>query len=117
MKRITTLALVFGLAIGAFAAPAPQATATSGSKTTKKKMAVKPASDVSTQLGEMKQAIDSQQQQIRQLMQQLQSRDTAIQQLQQQVKQVQSAATDAQQKADTAASQSTQQQQNVAAVK
>jgi hypothetical protein len=116
MKQAMALAVVLGLAFGASAAPAPQAT-TTGKSAKKKVVAVKPASDVSSQLGEMKQAIDSQQQQIRQLTQQLQNRDSAIQQLQQQVNQVQSAATDAQQKADTAASQSTQQQQDVAAVK
>jgi hypothetical protein len=118
MKYAMAFAVVFAMVVGAFAAPAPQATTTGSSKSTRRKAAVtKPASDVSTQLGEMKQAIDAQQQQIRQLTQQLQSRDSAIQQLQQQVNQVQSAATDAQQKADTAASQSAQQQQDVASVK
>jgi len=118
MKHAMALAVVVGLAVGAFAAPAPQATTTSSTKSTKKRaVAAKSASDVSTQLSEMKQAIDAQQQQIRQLTHELQSRDTAIQQLQQQVSQVQSAATEAQQKAETAASQSTQQQQDVASVK
>jgi TolA-binding protein len=113
MKHAMVLVVVFGLAIGALAAPAPQATTTGSSK----KKAATSATTVSSQLGEMKQAIDAQQQQIRQLTQQLQSRDAAIQQLQQQVNQVQSATTDAQQKAEAAASQSTQQQQDVAAVK
>jgi hypothetical protein len=118
MKYVMAFAVVFAMTVAAFAAPAPQATTTGSTKSIKRKAAVaKSAADVPTQLSEMKQAIDAQQQQIRQLTQQLQSRDSAIQQLQQQVNQVQSAATDAQQKADTAASQSTQQQQDVASVK
>jgi hypothetical protein len=117
MKHAMALALVFALVVGALAAPAPQDTA-AGSRSTKKKAAAKTsATSVSTQLSEMKQAIDAQQRQIQQLMNQVQSRDAVIQQLQQQVGQVQSAATAAQQKADTTASQSAQQQQDVAAVR
>jgi hypothetical protein len=118
MKHAMALALVFALVIGALAAPTPQDTA-AGSKSTKKKAAAAKtsAASVSSQLSEMKQAIDAQQRQIQQLMNQVQSRDTVIQQLQQQVGQVQSAASAAEQKADTAATQSAQQQQDVASVR
>jgi hypothetical protein len=118
MKHAMALALTFALVAGAFAAPAPQDTTAGSSTSTHKKAAAKTAApSVSTQLGEMKRAIDAQQQQILQLMNQLQSRDAVIQQLQQQVGQVQSAANQAAQKADTAASQSAQQQQDVASVR
>ncbi|HXM20656.1 MAG TPA: hypothetical protein VN948_05265 [Terriglobales bacterium] len=118
MKHAMALALAFALVVGAFAAPVPQDTTASSSKTTRKKAVARTsAPSVSTRLSEMKQAIDAQQQQIQQLMHQVQSRDAAIQQLQQQVGQVQSAASQAEQKADTAASQSTQQQQDVTAVR
>ena len=116
MKHAIALALASALVVGAFAAAAPQDT-TAGSSTKKKAVAKTAAPSVSTQLSEMKRAIDAQQQQILQLMNQLQSRDAVIQQLQQQVGQVQNAASQAAQKADTAASQNAQQQQDVAAVK
>ena len=118
MKHAIALALAFALVMGAFAAAAPQDTTAGSSTSTRKKAVAKTsAPSVSTQLSEMKRAIDAQQQQILQLMNQLQSRDAVIQQLQQQVGQVQNAASQAAQKADTAASQSAQQQQDVAAVK
>lgn len=118
MERITALALSLVLAGGVFAAQAQQATPTTTTKSASKKaVAKKSESTVSSQLGEMKQAIEAQQRQIQQLMQQVQSRDAAIQQLQQQVGQAQSSASQAAQKADTAASQSAQQQQDVAAVR
>jgi hypothetical protein len=118
MKHAIALALAFLLVVGALAAPAPQDTAAGGSKSIRKKAAAKTSStSVSTQLSEMKQAIDAQQRQIQQLVNQVQSRDAVIQQLQQQVGQVQSAASAAEQKANTAASQSAQQQQDVAAVR
>ena len=117
MKHAMALGLVFALVVGALAAPAPQE-ATAGNKSTRKRAVARTSEpSVSTQLGEMKRAIDAQQQQIQQLMHQVQSRDAVIQQLQQQVGQVQSAASQAGQKADTAASQSAQQQQDVAAVR
>jgi len=117
MKQGMALALAFAMVFGAFAPAAAQDT-TTGSNTTPKKRAAarRSAPSVSTQLSEMKQAIDAQQQQILQLMNQLKSRDAAIQQLQQQVGQAQSAATQAEQKADAAASQTSQAQQDVAAV-
>jgi archaellum component FlaC len=118
MKHAIAFALAFALVAGAFASPAPQdTTAGSGTSTGKKAVAKRSEPSVSTQLSEMKRAIDAQQQQIQQLMNQLQSRDAVIQQLQQQVGQVQSAVGQAAQKADTAVSQTTQQQQDVAAVK
>src|SRR5579872_3089425 len=118
MKHAMALALTFALVGGALAAPAPQDT-TAGSSTSTKKKAVSKSSatSVSTQLNEMKRAIDAQQQQILQLMNQLQSRDAVIQQLQQQVGQVQSTASQAAQKADAAVTQNVQQQQDVAAVR
>jgi hypothetical protein len=118
MKHAMALALALALVVGALAAPLPQdTTAGSSTSTRKKAVARTSAPSVSTQLSEMKQAIDAQQRQIQQLMNQVQSRDAVIQQLQQQVGQVQSAASQAAQKADTAASQSAQQQQDVAAVR
>jgi hypothetical protein len=118
MKHAMALALALVLVVGAVAAPAPQDTNAGSSTSTRKKAVAKTsAPSVSTQLGEMKRAIDAQQQQILQLMNQLQSRDAVIQQLQQQVGQVQNAASQAAQKADSAASQSAQQQQDVTAVK
>ena len=101
MKHVMALALVFALVAGAFAAPAQDTAASSG--TTKKKAVAKTSSSVSSQLSDMKQALDAQQKQIQQLMQQVQSRDAAIQQLQQQVGSAQSAAGAAAQKADAAA--------------
>ena len=122
MKHVMALALAFALVVGALAAPAPQGTTAGSSTATKKKAAAKTsAPSVSSQLSEMKQAIDAQQQQIQQLMQQVQSRDAAIQQLQQQVGQAQSAAGQAAQKADAAASEAAAggatQQQDFAAMK
>ena len=120
MKHAMALALVFALVSGAFAAPPPQDSTASGS-TKKKAVAKTSAPSVSSQLSDMKQAIDAQQRQIQQLMQQVQSRDAAIQQLQQQVGQAQSAAGQAAQKADAAASEAAAggaaQQQDFAAMK
>jgi len=115
MKHTMAVALVFALVVGAVAAPPPQGTAAGSSK--KKTVAKASEPSVSTQLGEMKRAIDAQQQQIQQLMKQVQSRDAVIQQLQQQVGQVQNTASQAAQQAATAASQSAQQTQDVAAVR
>src|ERR1700731_4575476 len=118
MKHVMALALAFALVASAFAAPPPQdTTARSSTGTRKKATARSSVPSVSTQLSEMKRAIDAQQQQILQLMNQVQSRDAVIQQLQQQVGQVQSAASQAAKKADTVASESAQQQQDVASVK
>ena len=72
---------------------------------------------VSTQLNELKEAIEAQQQQIQQLGQQIQSRDQQIQQLQQRLDQGQAAAAQAQAKADAAASQTADQAQTVSSLK
>ena len=117
MKHAMALAVSFALLFGAVAAPVAQNTAAGSTSTKKKAVAKTAAPSVSTQLSEMKLAIDAQQRQIQQLTQQVQSRDAVIQQLQQQVGQVQTAASQAAQQAATAASQSAQQQQDVAAVR
>jgi hypothetical protein len=112
------LALLFSLVIvtGALAAPAPQ-DATTTTQTTKKTTHKAASTTVSKQIDdmktEMKQAIESQQQQIQELRQQLATRDQAIQQLQQRIDQNQAAAVDAQAKASAAASQVGEQQQKV----
>jgi len=117
MKQVIALALTLAISTGAFATPAPQASAagTTKKKSTKKTAASAPS--VTTQLSEMKQAIDAQQQQIQQLMQQVQGRDQAIQQLQQRLDQGQTATSEAQAKAEAAASQASQQQQAVTDLK
>jgi hypothetical protein len=116
MKRVMALALA--LMCSAFAAQAQQSTATATAKTTRRKAAAaKTDSDVAAQLGQFKQALDAQQEQIRQLSQQLRSRDEQLQQLQQQLSQSQSAVSQAQSRADAAASQSADQQQTVTALK
>ena len=93
---------------------------TTTTTTTKKKVTHKAPPPATGQVEalrtEMKQAIDSQQQQIQQLREQLATRDQALQQLQQRLDQNQAAATDAQAKADAAASQTSQQQQTVTAL-
>ena len=116
MKQVTVLALVLALG-GAFAAHAQQSTATATAKTSKRRATAKADSAVATQLGELKQAIDAQQQQIKQLSDQLQSRDQQIQQLQQRIDQSQTATTQAESKADAAQSQASAQAQTVDSLK
>ena len=113
MKRFMALPLSLLLATSLLAAPAPQATSP------KKKAASKraPASTVTKDITDLKQALDAQQQQIQQLRQDLQTRDQAIQQLQQRLDQNQTAATDAQSKADAAAAQAAKQEETVTALK
>jgi len=113
MKQVFALTLALGLAASLYAAEPPQATSTtkSSGKTTKK------APSVSTQLGELKQALEAQQQQIQRLSDQVQSRDQHIQQLEQKLDQSQAAAAQAQAKADAAASQTAEQSQTVTALK
>jgi hypothetical protein len=113
---VTVLALVLALS-GVFAAQAQQSTATATAKTSKRKAAAKADSAVATQLGELKQAIDAQQQQIKQLSDQVQSRDQQIQQLQQRLDQSQTATTQAESKADAAQSQASAQAQTVDSLK
>jgi hypothetical protein len=118
MKRIVALALSIALAGSVFAAQAQQGTPGTATKSAKKRTVPKTSETaVAAQLGEMKQAIDAEQQQIRQLSQQVQSRDQRIQQLEQRLDQSQAVATQAQTKADAAAAQAGEQQQNVTALK
>ncbi len=117
MKRTLALALAMALVSSVYAAEPPQDTSGSATKTTKKKAAKAPVSTVSTQLNELKQAIEAQQQQMQLMNQQLQSRDQRIQQLEQRLDQSQAAATQAQAKADAAASQTADQGQAVTALK
>src|SRR5215468_6791567 len=113
MKLVKALALCLALVgMTGAAAQAQQSTA----KGTKKRAAAKPDA-VATQLNELKQAIDAQQQQIRQLSDQIQSRDSQIQQLQQKLDQSQTATSQAQSKADAAAAQASEQNQTVDALK
>ncbi len=115
MKRIMTLTMVVALVGSALAVP-PQSTPSSTTKSTKRKAATA-QSDVASQLNELKQAMESQQRQIRQLGEQVQSRDQQIQQLQQRLDQSQATAQQAQAKADAAASQADSQSQAVTALK
>lgn len=116
MKQALVLALVLALP-GIFVAQAQQSSATATTKTTRKRAAASTNSAIATQLGELKQAIDAQQQQIKQLSDQVQSRDQQIQQLQQRLDQSQTATTQAESKADAAASQASAQQQTVESLK
>jgi len=115
MKQVMVLALIVTLA-GAFAAQAQQST----SANTRRKATTKTAAKtdiVATQLSELKQAVDAQQQQIKQLSDQLQSRDQQIQQLQQRLDQSQTATTQAESKAEAASSQASAQAQTVDSLK
>jgi len=116
MKQVMVLALALAIT-GVCAAQAQQSTATATAKTSKRRAAAKADSAVASQLGELKQAIDAQQQQIKQLSDQLQSRDQQIQQLQQRIDQSQSATTQAESKADAAQSQASAQAQTVDSLK
>jgi hypothetical protein len=116
MKHAFALLFSFVIVASALAAPAPQ-DSTATTQTTKKPTRKAVSTSVSQQIvdmkSEMKQAIESQQQQIQELRQQLATRDQAIQQLQQRIDQNQTAATDAQAKASAAASEVGEQQQKV----
>jgi hypothetical protein len=117
MKRMMAGVLSMALVGSAIAAQAQQGTTTATTaKSTRKKMVPK-APAISTQLSEMKEAIDAQQQQIKQLSDLIQSRDQKIQQLEQRLDQSQTVATQAQTKADTAVAQTTEQQQTVMALR
>jgi TolA-binding protein len=113
MKRFMALPLSLLLVTSLFAAPAPQATGTN-KKPAKKRV---PASTVTKDITDLKQALDAQQQQIQQLRQDLQTRDQAIQQLQQRLDQSQAATSEAQGKADAAAAQAAKQEEAVTALK
>jgi hypothetical protein len=116
MKRVMALVFCFMLT-GMAWAQAQQGAPRTAAKSTKKRAAARTDTGVTAQLNELKQALDSQQQQIRQLSEQLQGRDQQIQTLQQRLDQSQSAATAAASKADAAASQASQQQDAVTALK
>jgi len=118
MKRMMAVVLSMTLLGSGIAAQAQNAPATTTTKSARKKAAPKPAGPtISSQLSDMKQAIDAQQAQIKQLSDLIQSRDQKIQQLEQRLDQNQAVATQAQTKADTAVAQSTDQQQTVIALK
>jgi len=118
MKRMMAVMLSMALAGSVIAAQAQQEAAPAKAKSSPKKMVAKKAGPtVADQLGEMKQAIDAQQQQIKQLTDLIQSRDQKIQTLEQRLDQSQSAATQAQTNADTAVAQTAAQQQTVMALK
>src|SRR5579864_4472291 len=116
MKQAMVLALALAMT-GVCAAQAQQSTATATAKPPKRRAAAKADSAVAAQLGELKQAIDAQQQQIKQLSDQVQSRDQQIQQLQQRIDQSQTATTQAESKADAAQSQASAQAQTVDSLK
>ncbi|MFY9674293.1 MAG: hypothetical protein WAK13_07555 [Terriglobales bacterium] len=112
MKRVLALALAIALAGSMYAADAPQEGA---AKSPRKKKPAAPT--VASQLMELKQAIEAQQQQIQQLGQQVQSRDQQIQQLQNRLDQSQAAAAQAQAKAEAAASATANEEQTVSSLK
>ncbi len=119
MKQLIAVVLSMALAGSVIAAQAQQGTATAPTTKTARKRATTKASGptISTQLSEMKQAIDAQQQQIKQLSDLVQSRDQKIQQLEQRLDQSQTVASQAQTKADTAVAQTAEQEQTVATLK
>jgi len=119
MKQLIAVVLSMALAGSVIAAQAQQGTATAPTTKTARKRATPKASGptISTQLSEMKQAIDAQQQQIKQLSDLIQSRDQRIQQLEERLDQSQTVATQAQTKADTAVAQTAEQEQTVATLK
>src|SRR6202795_1891642 len=119
MKQLIAVGLSMALAGSVIAAQAQQGTATAPTTKTARKRATPKASGptISTQLSEMKQAIDAQQQQIKQLSDLVQSRDQKIQQLEERLDQSQTVASQAQTKADTAVAQTAEQEQTVATLK
>jgi hypothetical protein len=118
MKRIVAVVLSMALAGSVIPAQAQQGTTTPTTKSVRKRATPKTSGPtISTQLSEMKQAIDAQQQQIKQLSDLVQSRDQKIQQLEERLDQSQTVATQAQTKADTAVAQTAEQEQTVATLK
>jgi len=115
MKHVMALVLVLTLS-GVYTAQAQQNSTGTTAKPAKRRTAAKTDSAVAQQLGELKQALDAQQQQIKQLSDQIQGRDQQIQQLQQTLQQSQTAASDAASKADAAASQNAKQGEAVNAL-
>lgn len=112
MKQALALALSMALAGSMFAAEPPQDSSAPAKSTKKMK-----TPSVSSQLSELKEAIEAQQKQLMDMGQQLQSRDQRIQQLEQRLDQSQAAAAQAQAKADAAAAQTAQEDQSVTVLK
>src|SRR5581483_4021922 len=114
MKQLTALALSLAL-MGTPSVQAQQSStgSTASPKTARRRTTASSDAAVATQLSQLKQAIDAQQQQIKQLSEQLQSRDQRIQQLEQKIDQSQAAVSQAQSKADSAASVSSKQEESV----
>ena len=119
MKRIIAVVVSMALAGSVIPAQGQQGTTTPTTTKSVRKRATSKASGqtISTQLSEMKQAIDAQQQQIKQLSDLVQSRDQKIQQLEQRLDEGQTVATQAQAKADAAVAQNADEQQSVMALK
>ena len=118
MKRLMVVVLSITLAGSVITSPAQQSAATATAKRARKKVAASVAEPtVASQLSEMKQAIDAQQQQIKQLSELIRGRDQKIQQLEERLDQSQAAATQAQTKADTAVAEASEQVQTVTALK
>ncbi len=117
MKRIMAAMLSIVLAGGVVLVQAQQDTSSGTTTTKSKKVAKKSGPSVAEELGELKRAIEAQQQQIKQLSDQVQSRDQKIQQLEQRLDQSQAVATQARTQADTAVAQTAEQQQTVMALK
>ena len=119
MKRIIAVVVSMALAGSVIPAQGQQGTTTPTTTKSVRKRATSKASGqtISTQLSEMKQAIDAQQQQIKQLGDLVQSRDQKIQQLEQRLDEGQTVATQAQAKADAAVAQNADEQQSVMALR
>jgi len=114
MKRVLALALAIALA-GSMDAAYAQAGAGGTAKSPTRKKAAVPA--VSTQINELKEAIEAQAKQLQMLGQQIQARDQRIQQLEQRLDQNQAADREAQAKADAAAAQTADEAQAVSSIK
>jgi hypothetical protein len=115
MKRVFALALAMALAGSMCAVNAQEGTGAAAKSPRKRKAAAVPA--VTTQLNELKEAIEAQQKQLQMLGQQIQSRDQHIQQLEQRLDQSQAAAAQAQARAEAAASQTAEEAQTVSSLK
>ena len=101
MKR--TMAMILSMALVGSVVPAQaQQDSAATAKPTHKRVAKPAGPTITMQLGEMKQAIEAQQAQIKALSDLIQSRDQKIQVLEQRLDQSQSVAVQAQTKADTA---------------
>ena len=127
MKQIVAVALVAALSTSLSATPPQTQGTTAGSTTKRSTTARKRAStstssaaamgSVTTELQQMKAALDAQQRQIEQLRQDLAAKDQAIRQAQQQAQQAQQLARDAQGRAETVATTSSTNDQTISALK